>query len=259
MREREIDSALKTMFDALEGPPDPVKHAHKSRLRYRVVVPGAVVLAGAVAGLATAVISSGTTVTMGVGCGAPELQYDGAIYGTEAPSAAENFAEGPVLGTGTTPACPGDKIIGPDGKTTTEPDKVASHTVTVHAIEGVRPALAVWIDPPLEDVDAGIYVLLSRCVALERGRCLRQHLQFQGHTYAPTNTPTLRTIRDGVAGAGELTNGGRHSSVPVLRLQGIPTSSAVAVAGLPDRIFIADAVCNRLSDRSWAKCLGESK
>lgn len=115
--------------------------------------------------------------------------------------------------------------------------------VSVRALDGVDPAVAVGIDGRPET----IFVLGSKCFGFEgaaRWSCLREPLELGGRTYVATRYPdtpgeeralTLGEPIDGAVLAGE--------PVDAVAIDGVEEAAAVGIAGRPDTAYVAVGTC----------------
>jgi hypothetical protein len=124
-----------------------------------------------------------------------------------------------------------------------------STTADAVALKGIDPAVAVALDGS----PGVVYVLAGRCAGYSESdflSCLRTPLDLGGRSFYATR-PVDELQRGAAAATGSL--GGR--SVDVLRLQGIPSTAAVAVAGRADEIFLAPDVCPLPGLTQLVECL----
>lgn len=115
--------------------------------------------------------------------------------------------------------------------------------VSVRALEGIDPAVAVGIDGRPET----IFVLGSKCFGFEgdaRWSCFREPLELDGRTYIGTRYPDGPGEDRGLT-PGEPIEGAVVAGEPVdaVAIEGVDPAVAVGIAGSPDRAYVAIGPC----------------
>jgi hypothetical protein len=179
------------------------------------------------------------------------LEFRGLAYASETVPGSVTLPAGGELGSGQLDEAPDPA----------EPCKRQRRTVTVRAIAGIDPRVAV----AAAGVDGLGFVLGARCSGAEpaaRWSCLRAPLSYQGVRYTPISYPAQPSPQGTVALGEQLGSGTLGGdTVSVRALRGVDPSIAVGLDGRPAEAFVAPGVCayerfsNRAAQDDLARCL----
>ena len=177
------------------------------------------------------------------------LRFEGVMYYGVA-SGGDELQLAEPLGQGINPGCaesPGEDV--------------ADEPLTVVAVEGIDPAVAV----ARSDHRFAIYVVPGRCSGYlgwaAYFECLKTRLLFDGVYYtaikllpSDNSVGPLRTKEE--VGVGELRVAGEPAGErTVVRIEGIDRERAVAAAGDPSTLFVADGACYEFETSDVLECL----
>jgi hypothetical protein len=160
------------------------------------------------------------------------LEASGGLYLGEPLPASAGIAQAGQLGDGVLDA--------PEGEDRCERRRT---DVSVRALEGIDPAIAVGVDGR----PGTIFVLGSKCSGFEgdaRWTCLREPLELDGRTYVAVRYPdTPGEARE--LPLGEPIDGALVAGQPVaaVAIDGVDPGAAVGIAGSPEQAYVSLGTC----------------
>jgi hypothetical protein len=169
------------------------------------------------------------------------LRFEGANYASEPVPAGTQVPSGGAIGSG--------QVDQPSGS---DPCRRKTVNVTVTAIKGVEPAVAVLV---LDDSGRRVgFIAGQRCTGEPaRWPCILSPLQYGGRRYTAIGYPSSpgppKTVGLGQS-LGPATLGG--AAVTAHALDGVDPALAVGADGHPNEVFVAASVClyERLDNRA---------